>query len=392
MKKIEALKNPVSITSIASLSSLGKTDEEIWENYQSEKHFFRSEDFNGSNSLAAFLPENLKKEVEVLRTQNSRYRHLDNSVLYAILAARNASAGMEFKTRETGINIGSSRGATGLFEKYHSEYVKTGKSSTYSSPTTTLGNISSWVAQDLQLKGPEFSHSVTCSTGMHSVLNAIAWIKSGMAHSFVAGGSEAPLTGFTIAQMRAMKIYANHNSDFPCRALDMEKSQNSMILAEAAGVVSLTDGFKENAVAVIKGVGYSSEKLKHGASLSKNGECLQKAMKMAMNGRRKHSEIDAVVMHAPGTIGGDLAEVNAIKKLFGEKLPAMTSNKWKTGHSFAASGILSLQMAVLMMKHQQFLCVPFSEFQQQPGKLENILVNSVGFGGNAVSILIGRAC
>ena len=102
------------------------------------------------------------------------------------------------------------------------------------------------------------------------------------------------------------------------------------------------------------------------------------------------NEVDAVVMHAPGTIGGDLAEVNAVKKVFSDKLPAMTSNKWKTGHSFAASGILSLQMAVLMLQHQQFLTVPFSEFQQKPDKLEKILVNSVGFGGNAVSILIGR--
>ena len=385
------MKNPVFITSIATVSPLGNTDKKIWENYQNEKHFFRNEDFDGSTSFAGFLPEKLKKEVETLKTQNSRYRHLDNSVLYAILAARSAFTGMESNGGETGINIGSSRGATGLFEKYHSEYIETGKSSTYSSPTTTLGNISSWVAQDLQLNGPEFSHSVTCSTGMHSILNAIAWIKSGMTKSFLAGGSEAPLTGFTIAQMKAMKIYANQNSDFPCRSLDMAKSHNSMILAEAAGVVSLIDRVNKNSLAVIKGIGYASEKLKHGASLSKNGECLQKAMKMAMNGLNP-SEIDAVVMHAPGTIGGDQAEVNAIKKLFGDKLPAMTSNKWKTGHSFAASGILSLQMAVMMIKHQQFLIVPFSEFQQQPGKLENILVNSVGFGGNAVSILVGKDC
>lgn len=385
------MKNQVSITSIATVSPLGRTDEEIWNNYQSEKHFFRKEDFNGATSFAGFLTENLKKEVEDLKTENSRYRHLDNSVLYAIVAARSAFSRLEFKDRESGINIGSSRGATGLFEKYHSEYIATGKSSTYSSPTTTLGNISSWVAQDLQLNGPEFSHSVTCSTGMHSILNAIAWIKSGMAKNFLAGGAEAPLTGFTIAQMKAMKIYANESSDFPCRSLDMHKSSNSMILGEAAGILSLSKTYGENAPAVIKGIGFANEKLKHGASLSRSGECLQKAMKMAMNGKDP-SKIDAVVMHAPGTIGGDLAEVNAIKKLFGNKLPAMTSNKWKTGHSFAASGILSLQMAVLMMKHQKFLSVPFSEFQQQPEQLENILVNSVGFGGNAVSILVGKDC
>lgn len=383
------MKNPISINSIGSISPLGKEPEEIWRNYQSPAHFFSESNIDGANSLVGFLPENIKQEVEKLKEENSKYRNLDNSVLYAILAGRIAASGLNNKKRDTGINIGSSRGATGLFEKYHSEYIQNGKSSTYTSPSTTLGNISSWVAQDLQLNGPEFSHSVTCSTGMHSILNAIAWIESGMANMFLAGGSEAPLTGFTLSQMKAMKIYASENLDFPCRSLDMEKERNSMILGEAAGIVSLGREISEDSIAVIKGIGFANEKLKHGASLSKKGKCLQKAMKMATKdiGINK---VDAVVMHAPGTIGGDLSEVNAVKEVFQNKLPAMTSNKWKTGHSFAASGILSLQMAVLMLQNQKFLPVPFSEFKEQPNRLENILVNSVGFGGNAVSILVGR--
>ncbi|MCG9970712.1 beta-ketoacyl synthase N-terminal-like domain-containing protein [Christiangramia crocea] len=384
------MKNPVSINSIGTISPLGSDPADIWNNYKSEEHFFKEADFDGSPALAGFLPEYLQKESEELRNENSKYRNLDKSVLYAILAARRLARHSGF-SYGTGINLGSSRGATGLFEKYHSEYMETGKTSSYTSPSTTLGNISSWVAQDLQIEGPEFSHSITCSTGMHSILNAIAWIQSGMAKNFLAGGSEAPLTGFTIAQMKAMKIYALENQKYPCRSLHMEKEKNTMILGEASGIVSLTNEEVENPLAFIKGIGFANEKLKHGASLSKNGKCLQKSMKMAMTDIDQ-KEIDAVVMHAPGTIGGDLAEVNAVKEVFGEKLPALTSNKWKTGHSFAASGILSLEMAIMMMKHQEFLAVPFSKFRRQPEKLENILVNSVGFGGNAVSIIIGKDC
>ncbi len=383
------MKNPISINSIGTISPLGKTPEEIWENYLSEDHFFQLRNVEGEKSWTGNLPDAIKKEVDLLRSENSKYRHLDDSVLYAILAARIAVENSDISEKNIGLNLGSSRGATGLFEKYHSEFLETGKSSTYSSPSTTLGNISSWVAQDLQLNGPNFSHSVTCSTGMHAILNAIAWLQSGMADSFLAGGSEAPLTGFTLAQMQAMKIYATENIEYPCRALDMAKSRNSMILSEAAGIVALSPENSDESLAVIKGIGFANEQLKHGASLSKDGTCLQKSMKMAMK-NMKESEIDAVVMHAPGTIGGDLAENNAVKSIFSNKLPAITSNKWKTGHSFAASGILSLQMAILMLLHQQFLPVPFSEFKQQPDKLENILVNSVGFGGNAVSILVGK--
>ena len=381
------MKNLISINSIATVSSLGKSEVEIWKNYLSEEHFFRIRHIDDQEYWVGEIDAELKAEVKALREENSKYRHLDDSVLLAILAGRATFQNQKFADRDAGINIGSSRGATTLFEKYHEEYLKTGRSSTYSSPSTTLGNISSWVAQDLQLNGPEFSHSVTCSTGMHSVLNAIAWVESGMVSDFRAGGSEAPLTGFTLAQMRAMKIYASGTSQFPCRALDMEKSANSMILSEAAGMVSLGKKISEGAQAVIKGIGFANEKLKHGASLSKNGKCLQKSMQMALGNGEFNA--DAVVMHAPGTIGGDSSELNAVKKVFGERMPAVTSNKWKVGHSFAASGILSLQMAVLMLKNQQFIPVPFSEYKKQPEKLEHILVNSVGFGGNAVSILIG---
>lgn len=380
------MKDPIGIVSVGSVSPLGSTSEEIWNSYLQETHFLSQRPETDFPEPAGWLPTALKTSAEKLRTEDPRFRNLDNSVLYAVLAARKAFESVPVST-SAGINIGSSRGATRLFEKYHKEYIETGKVSTYTSPTTTLGNISSWVAQDLKLEGPEFSHSITCSTGMHAILNAIAWMNSGISDAFLAGGSEAPLTGFTLAQMQAMKIYSRQ-TEFPCRSLDMKKQENTMVLGEAAGIVSLQRE-AENARAWIKGIGFSTEKLRHGASLSKNGKGIQKAMKMALNGRAP-KEIDAVVLHAPGTIGGDAAEVNAIKAVFGKDLPAMTSNKWKIGHSFGASGVLSLEMAILMLQKQQFLTVPFSEFQQQPEKLDNILVNSVGFGGNAVSILIGR--
>ena len=379
------MRNPVSITAISTISPLGQDPDEIWENYKAGKHFLTQRKIGNKEWITGNLSEALNIAVENLRSENSKYRYLDRSVLLAILAGRNLS----LSTKNAGINIGSSRGATELFEKYHKEFLNTGKTSSYSSPSTTLGNISSWVAQDLQLNGASFSHSMTCSTGMHSILNGIAWLESGMSQNFIVGGSEAPLTDFTLAQMEAMKIYATNASEFPCQALDMLKTKNTMVLAEASGLIQMELGISENCEATIRGIGYGNEELKHGASLSKNGECLQKSMKMAIS-EMDTREIDAVILHAPGTLGGDFSEVKAVKMVFGDKIPALTSNKWLLGHSFAASGILSVEMAILMLKHQEFIKVPFSEFQKKPEKLENILVNSVGFGGNAVSVLISR--
>lgn len=368
---------------------MGKTSAEIWKHYKNTTHSISLNDFEGNEAFAAFLPKEVKEEIEALRLSNPYFENVDESVLYAVYAAREAinRAGWEAE-KNIGINIGSSRGATGLFEKYYSSFLDSGKAEIQASPSTTLGNISSWVAQDLQSSGPEFSHSVTCSTGLHSVLNGIAWLQAGMAKKFLVGGSEAALTPFTIAQMKAMKIYASEDFEYPCRALDMEKTRNSMVLGEGAGMVCLED-LPEKAIAKIGGIGYATEKLKHAVSISSDAECLQESMKMAIK-NVPLTEIDAVVMHAPGTIKGDLAEINAIKAVFGENLPAMTSNKWKIGHTFGASGILSMELAILMLQHQEFIAVPFSGISTAPKRLKNILVNAVGFGGNAVSILISK--
>lgn len=383
------MKTPVYINSISSVSPLGKTSEEIWENYKNQKHFIKKYNFNGTEAFAAFLPKNLKEEINELRSSSPHFKNLDESVLFSVFVAREAvkKAGWG-KGKHIGVNIGSSRGATQLFEKYHRSFLESDKAEILASPTTTLGNISSWVAQDLQSDGPEISHSVTCSTGLHAVLNGVAWLQAEMADKFLVGGSEASLTPFTIAQMNAMKICASEDSNYPCRALDMNKTRNSMALGEGAGVLCLSKD-PVNSVAQIGGIGYATEELKHSVSISANGKCFQKSMIMAI-GDKKLDEIDAVVMHAPGTIKGDEAEVNAIKKLFGNTHPAMTSNKWQIGHTFGASGILSMELAVLMLEHQEFFPVPFSKISKTPGKLRNILVNAVGFGGNAVSILVSK--
>src|SRR5690606_30063031 len=193
-----------------------------------------------------------------------------------------------------------------------------------------------------------------------------------------------PLTSFTIAQMNAMKIYSKRDEDFPCRAMDFGKRHNSMILGEAASVCCLEAGTPD-ALARISGIGYATEKLTHSTSISADAECFQKSMSMAIEGLDT-SDIDAIVMHAPGTIAGDKAEQAAIEKVFGNNVPLLTGNKWKIGHTFGASGMLSVEMAVAMIRSGKFIGVPFLD--QQDGGIKRVLVNSVGFGGNAVSIVV----
>lgn len=378
----------ISITALSSISPLGSDSQLIWENYCNDEHCFVEKEIDQAPTFVAPLNANSLAKIEALKQSDSKYKFLDNSVLYAMAVSRAAMKQAGWSSKDVfGINIGSSRGATDLFEKHHQEYLETGKAQTLASPTTTLGNISSWVAHDLQSSGPEISHSITCSTALHALLNGVAWLKSGMVDKFLVGGSEAPLTDFTIAQMRALKIYSRSVDTYPNRALDIEKLQNTMILGEGAAVCCLEIGKKDNALAFIEGIGYATEILEHNISISAEATCFQKSMKMALKDT-KLSDVDAIVMHAPGTIKGDLSEYKAIQKVFGESLPLLTTNKWKIGHTFGASGMLSLELAVLMMQHNTFIGVPFAKAQKQIKPIQKVLVNAVGFGGNAVSVLL----
>ncbi|MCG8891333.1 beta-ketoacyl synthase N-terminal-like domain-containing protein, partial [Tenacibaculum finnmarkense] len=245
------------------------------------------------------------------------------------------------------------------------------------------------IAHDLQSNGPEISHSITCSTGLHSLLNGIAWLQSGMSEKFMIGASEASLTDFTFAQMQALKVYSKENDQYPCKAFDLDKKRNTMVLGEASAVFCLEKGIKENAIALIKGIGFATEVLKHNTSVTANADCFQKSMKMAL-ADISMDDIDVIVMHAPGTIRGDQSEINAIQEVFGDKKPFLTTNKWKVGHTFGTSGLLSLELAILILKHQKVIEVPFAEKQNHPKKIKYILVNAVGFGGNAVSVLLSK--
>ncbi len=384
------LKTPIAITGLGSISPLGTTPAEQWKVYLEKKTYLSwDEDLE---AYTAPLTSKGKDLANKLRKENAKYERLDPSVLYAIVAGRMAVEQAGWSDGDFGINVGSSRGATQLFEKYYEAFTKRKIVPTQTSPSTTLGNISSWLAQDLKNSGPDISHSITCSTSLHALLNGVAWLQSGMVDKFLVGGSEAALTPFTIAQMRAMKLTPQEEtaSAYPSQALNLFKKKNTMVLGEGAGMACLELGTNKKALAYITGIGYATEELDHAVSLSDDGICFQKSMKMAL-GNTSLKDIDAIVMHAPGTIKGDIAEMEAVKTIFGEELPLLTTNKWKVGHTFGASGMLSLELAVHMLQEQTFIGVSYLKEPTGSKKLKNILINAVGFGGNAVSVLVSKA-
>ena len=145
------MNEPVSICAIASVSPLGDENATIWENYCKNNHYLSLRNFDKFEAYVGEIPNDVNLNLEKLKNSDSKYKSLDRSVLLAMYTARKALKQVAWND-EFGVNIGSSRGATELFEKYYDDFLtdSKGKTATLTSPTTTLGNIASWVAHDLQ--------------------------------------------------------------------------------------------------------------------------------------------------------------------------------------------------------------------------------------------------
>ena len=378
----------IHLTASGIICALGHDDNEIWNGYLSDKHFLNLEKIGTNAFWVGKIPTASIERVNEIGAEPV-YQNVDPSVLYALFCARKLMPNTKWTDQEFGINIGSSRGATQRWESHFEHFLQEGMAHTLSSPLTTLGNLSSWVARDLNADGPVISHSMTCSTSLQAVLNGIAWIQSGLSERFLVGGTEASLTPFTLAQMKALTIYApSDNEPFPCRALAFTKVKNTMVLGEGAALFALEKKPKSTPLATIIGVGFANEQLVHPVSMSADALCFQKSMKMALH-TAQLDQVDVIVMHAPGTKLGDNAEYNAITTV-GLK-GRITSNKWKIGHTFGSSGALSLDLGIRMLQHQYFVGVPFAGIESKAMPIKHVMINAVGFGGNAVSIILERA-
>jgi 3-oxoacyl-(acyl-carrier-protein) synthase len=290
------------------------------------------------------------------------------------------------------VNVGSSRGATAGWEREYSSFKERGTVSVKASPFTTPGNLSSHVASLLKKRSITLDHSVTCGSGLQAIANAYAWITSGMCDMAIAGGTESPLTPFTIAQMKALKIVSTETDNFPTRPLSMEPRATGMLLGEGAALFTLAPAKHHNKDArfFITGIGMGHEFSSSPTGISGQGEALQQSMKkaMAMAGVKP----DLIMAHAPGTKNGDLAEHNALLNVFGNKMPRVYTNKHIIGHTLGASGVLSLITAIILLDKQEIPPMPYRSRGQEntPEGIRHVLINATGFGGNGISVMVSK--
>jgi 3-oxoacyl-[acyl-carrier-protein] synthase II len=334
-------------------------------------------------------------------SRSERYSRLDRVTLLALVAARETFQSVLDSSEGVGcVSIGSSRGATGSLERAFNQFLASpSKIPSDTSPVTTAGNISSWVAQEYLSKVPQehgaglasVGTSMTCSSAFHSLLTSVAFLKSGLSDVALFGGAEACLTPFTVSQLEALRLYAEPGVEWPCRPLGVaDEGFSGVVLGEGAGTALLV---RESSTIMpqdleLIGLGWSLEGVPSATGVSPDGGAFEQSMRMAIQSLRPDEEVDTVVAHAPGSIKGDRAELAAVRRVLGG-VP-ITSTKHLSGHTYGASGMISLALAQALIEGIPWRGFPYLTLMEPtaPDRAKVVLINTAGFGGNAVTVIV----
>jgi 3-oxoacyl-(acyl-carrier-protein) synthase len=352
------------------------------------------------------VPEQIEQSIAAFG-EGSEPHERDRVTRFAgYVASRCLDSVPEEIERIDGISFGSSRGTTESLERTTAAFVaKEGKEvPLYTSPSTTFGVISAHVGRLLlnrrmSLPGavlPVFAGatSMTCSSAFHALVTGVAFIRAGMARAWLFGGSEACLTAYTALQLEALRMYSKVSGACPCRPCAIrEGRENYVVLGEGAGAAILTTEPGPDGVELL-GAGWALEAPPSATGITSDGQAFGQAMQGALEGLPKNRRVDAVIMHAPGTSKGDEAEVTAIQRLFGNE-PLLCTTKHLSGHTYGASGMISLELARYLLAGGEWGGVSYesrlSAASNERQNIRTVLINTAGFGGNAVSIVVGRS-
>jgi 3-oxoacyl-[acyl-carrier-protein] synthase II len=253
------------------------------------------------------------------------------------------------------------------------------------------------------------SHVSACSTGAHSIGEAMRTIQRGDADVMVAGGCEATITPLGVGGFNAMRALSTRNEEPQRASRPFDSDRDGFVIAEGAGVLILEElerakkrGAKIYAEA--RGYGLSSDAFSM-VQPPDGGEGAQRCMKMAL----RDAELDVgqlgyINAHGTSTPQGDIAETVAVKTVFGEqaKKLAMSSTKSMTGHTLGAAGGIEAAFSVLAVHHGLLpptinlekpdpACdLDYVPNQAREASLQAALSNSFGFGGTNASLIFTR--
>ena len=380
-----------------TLESLKKGRSGISKNSTYEEMDFRS---HVSGSININLSELIDRKILRFMSEASGFGYLA-----AQEALHNASINLEEMTPERVGIVAGSGGASSAAQIEASDIARARgpkRIGPYAVTKTMGSTVSAILGTTLKLQGVNYSISSACSTSAHCIGHAAELIQLGKQDIIIAGGAEQEhwTSSSMFDAMGALSSQYNHSPEKASRPFDLDR--DGFVIAGGAGMLVLEEeehAIKRNAPIIARLQGYCANS--DGFDMvSPSGDgaarCMSEAMKM------HGSDIDYINAHGTSTPVGDLAELNAIKKVFGGSAPIIGSTKSMTGHSLGATGAQEAIYSILMMQHD-FIAPSINIdnlVEEADGlkisqsmiekKLNAVMSNSFGFGGTNASLIFSR--
>jgi len=409
---MKQLHRRVVVTGLGILSPIGNTVDEAWHSCIEGKSGITAVDIGLENNpvkiggrLKDFYPEDFLDAKEV--------RRIDPFIQYGIIAANQSidNSGIlesNIDLTKVGVNFGAGIGGIDTIEKNKILLEEKGykKVSPFFVPGSIVNMISGLVSIKHGFMGPNTSVVTACSTGNHCIGTAARSIACGEADVMIAGGAEMASTPLSIAGfISARALSLNSNPEAASRPWDIDR--DGFVLSDGAGSLVLEEyehakARGANIHAEVIGFGASSDAY-HMTAPPEDGRGAALAMSNAINDAEINlSEIDYINAHGTSTPLGDIAETIALKKVFKDAVPQISSTKSMTGHTLGAAGAIESIFCIkainrgiipptINLENPDPLCdLNYTPLVSTEKEVTVAMNNSFGFGGTNSTLVFKK--
>ncbi len=403
----------VVVTGMGIVSSIGNTTQEVTASLREAKSGISRADKYAELGFKCQVHGEPKLDWEPMVPRKPK-RFMNAGVAWNYIAMDQAirDSGLEpsdVVNERTGIIMGAGGPSTRAIVEAAEITLKSGpkKMGPFEVPKAMCSGPSAALATSFQIKGTNYSISSACATSAHCIGNAAELIQWGKQDVIFAGGCEE--LDWTLSNlfdaMGAMSSKFNDRPQTASRAYD--KNRDGFVIAGGAGVLVL----EELAHARARGARIYGEVAGYGATsdgfdmVAPSGEGAVRCMRLALKGLdgKGVPRIDYINPHGTGTPVGDQKEIEAIRQVFGDDVPPISSTKSLTGHSLGAIGVQEAIFSILMMNNG-FVCesanieeldpafagMPIARARIDNADLNCVMSNSFGFGGTNATLVFRR--
>lgn len=350
----------VVVTGLGTINPLGNNINSFWEHIKAGKNAgqiisrfdvskFRSQ---VGCQVQDFDPASFLDRAEVKRT--------DLFTQYALYSAAEAMADAHFDLEsmdpfDIGVIWGVGQGGMQTFETEVENYVNGDYNPRFNPffiPKLLVNMASGLISMKYGLRGINYTPVSACATGNTAIMDAFNYIRLGKAKAFVTGGSEAGITRASYGGFSAMKAMSTRNDDPETASRPFDKNRDGFVMGEGAGALILEEYEHAKArgakiYAEVVGAAMTADAY-HMTSPHPEGIGAAKAMELAIEeAGLSPQDIDYLNLHATSTPVGDMAELNAVQKVFGSNHQLhVSSTKSMTGHLLGAAAAIEAIIAI----------------------------------------------